>query len=375
MKVKKNLLGVLLFFLIFRVTNANCELLSTRLLSSQGNIGIISAGTGFFISAEGHIATCAHVVEDSWAVGIWIGGKRYRADIVAINKKSDVAILKTDHRPAHFFQLANFDSANIGERIFALGFPLTDILGSDIRLTDGIISAMSGYESDQTNFQISAPIQPGNSGSPVFNERFKVFGIAASGLRPWFAANVGFAIKNTQIISLLPQNVKIREGNVRNISDAISATVQISVDNVFDGPPITIINNTGKNISSIFISQTATDNWRQNRLSKNQILYNKKSINLKLPFPLNIVNHYNILLVDENRKKHTKMNMAIAANNMVIVFIAEAAESSNLLRKDSASQHGGLLTGLAIIFIIYIIFKIVCWVIKQNILYTPSQNP
>ena len=237
MKCLKNSLGMLLLVLMFGIIAAGCTSTQSFITTAQENPSIISAGTGFFITADGYVVTCAHVIEDSSIIGVWVNGNRYPAELVAIDIETDVAILKINYRPSRYFRLANFASANLGDRVYVLGFPWTNILGSEIRLTDGIISAFSGIESNQTDFQISAPVQPGNSGGPVFNERFEVLGITASKLNRDDAQNVNFAVKNTFITSILPRNVRVDSGNVRNMQEAVIATVQISVDDIFEGPP------------------------------------------------------------------------------------------------------------------------------------------
>lgn len=54
--------------------------------------------------------------------------------------------------------------------MFALGYPMSDILGEEIKVTDGIISSKTGYQGDVVTYQISVPIQPGNSGGPLFDK-------------------------------------------------------------------------------------------------------------------------------------------------------------------------------------------------------------
>jgi len=321
---KRFLSGLLVIALVFGIVAIGC---ATQANVQESKPSINSVGTGFFITADGYIITCAHVVDDARVIGIWINDNRYRAELVGIDKDTDVAILKINHRPSRFFRLANFTSAKIGDRVYALGFPLTHLLGSEIRATDGIISALSGYRSDQTNFQVSAPIQPGNSGGPVLNAGFEVLGIASSKLNYDGATNVSFAVKNAYITSLLPHDVRVTGGNVRNMQDAISATIQIFTDDIFDGPPVNIVNNTGYNVESIYISQTASDVWGPNRLASNQILQNGGSISLNLPFALNIVNRYDIQLVDTNGNSYRQMDVQVTANGR-IVFTAGATQSN-----------------------------------------------
>ena len=322
---KRNLPGLLFLVLVSGFIFAGCMSGPSGQTTAHENPSIVSVGTGFFITSDGYVVTSAHVIEGARVIGVWVNGNRYRADAVAVDDDTDVAILKINYRPSRFFRLANFSSANIGDRVYALGFPLTNILGSESRLTEGIINAFSGYDSDQRLFQMSASVQPGNSGGPVFNSRFEVLGVVESKINPEIATNINFAVKNTYITSILPHDVWLSGGNVRNIREAISATVQISTDDIFDGPPVTIVNNTGFNVRSVYISQIASDVWGQDRLAPNQTLNNGESISLNLPFPLNVVNRYDIMLEAVNGNTYPQMDVLVEANSR-IVFTGQSSQ-------------------------------------------------
>ena len=74
-------------------------------------------------------------------------------------------------------------------------------MGEEVKLTDGLISAKSGYKGSLSQYQFSAPIQPGNSGSPIFNESGDVIGIANAKLEG--ADNAGYAIKSQYIYTFM----------------------------------------------------------------------------------------------------------------------------------------------------------------------------
>ena len=329
MKNRKNLLGVLLLTLVlvsvFGIITVGCK--SAAAINFQENPSIESNGTGFFVSSDGYIVTCAHVIEDASTIGVWVGENGYRAELVTINRDADVAILKINHKPSYFFRFANFDSAYISGRIGVLGFPLTHILGSEIRYTEGTISTI-GIGQNQTNFQISAPVQPGNSGGPVFNEKFEVLGIVESRLKD--EQNVNFAVKNTYITSLLPSDVRTTRGNVRSEQDAVRATVQISIDDIYDGPRISIVNNTGNNIGRVYISPSEYSGWGKNRLRRNQLLSNGESIGLNLTRPLSFGNRYDFRVEDANGSVYQRMNLVVTANDSIVFTptnIAQAAQA------------------------------------------------
>jgi S1-C subfamily serine protease len=92
---------------------------------------------------------------------------------------------------------------DVGSTVYALGYPLTQIMGSEIKFTDGKISSKSGFQGDITNYQISVPIQPGNSGGPLFNESGTLVGITSSGLNRQIADNANFAIKTSYLKLLI----------------------------------------------------------------------------------------------------------------------------------------------------------------------------
>lgn len=83
--------------------------------------------------------------------------------------------------------------ADVGESIFVLGYPLTQTMGDEIKLTDGLISSRTGFQGDIANYQMSAPVQPGSSGGPMFDSKGNVIGIVCA--HHAGAENAGYAIK------------------------------------------------------------------------------------------------------------------------------------------------------------------------------------
>ena len=84
-------------------------------------------------------------------------------------------------------------------------------------------------------------------------------------------------------------------------------------------PQITIVNNTGYTIFFVYFSSTADDSWGPDRLGATQTIGNRQSVTLRLPYQLNVVNRYDIMLVDSDGDSYTKMNVAVS-NNARIVF-------------------------------------------------------
>ena len=91
-------------------------------------------------------------------------------------------------------------------------------MGKDIKFTDGKISSKTGYDGDIANYQTTTPIQPGNSGGPLFDDKGNFLGINSSGISKEVADNVGYTIKSSYVLNLidvlpksidLPSNTKL----------------------------------------------------------------------------------------------------------------------------------------------------------------------
>ncbi len=193
-------------------------------------------GTGFFVNPQGYIATNYHVVEGVSAIQVNFtrNGKSesYPAKVVATDPQNDLAILQIDDAAFHAVQELPYGllsrTIDTGSEVFALGYPMADVMGTEVKFTDGKISSKSGIQGDVRVYQISVPIQPGNSGGPLFNMEGDVVGITSSGLnRDYFKSeNVNYAIKAAYLKSLIeacPQQIYIDEG-VKNPMAQLSLT-------------------------------------------------------------------------------------------------------------------------------------------------------
>lgn len=187
--------------------NSNTEKLSTAPFSQ---------GTGWVVSG-GYIVTNAHVVEGKEDITIVYGKKKQQtAKIAIVDKVNDIVLLKSKN-PSHLPPAIPISpkQAPIGASVFAIGFPLTQIMGIEPKLTTGIVSSITGYQDDPRLYQISVPTQSGNSGSALVNMRGEVVGIVTSKLRAvevflWsgdIPQNVNYAMK-AQYLKILLSNVK-----------------------------------------------------------------------------------------------------------------------------------------------------------------------
>ncbi len=182
-------------------------------------------GTGFALN-DGYVATNYHVVDG--AASIKISGVQgnfntsYSANVVASDKFNDLAILKINDPAFKGFGTIPYrvkttlDEA--GEEIFVLGYPLTATMGEEIKLTTGVISAKTGFRGDVSLYQISAPVQPGNSGGPLFDSKGDLIGIVNA--KHTGAENVGYAIKTSYLQNLMETSLS---SNIFPTSNTVSA--------------------------------------------------------------------------------------------------------------------------------------------------------
>ena len=170
-------------------------------------------GSGFFIDTRGYIATNYHVIKDAEDIEVEFirNGERvnYKAQVIQSDKQNDLAIIKISDRNFTPFQNIpyNFRTSivDVGANVFALGYPIASIMGSEVKFTDGKISSKTGIRGDVRKYQISVPIQPGNSGGPLFDYDGNLIGITSSSLNKdlYDSENVNYAIKSSYLSNLI----------------------------------------------------------------------------------------------------------------------------------------------------------------------------
>ncbi|HLJ63159.1 MAG TPA: serine protease, partial [Stellaceae bacterium] len=154
----------------------------------------LSNGTGFFVTADGYVVTNAHVVEGYEDPKVVCGlAEPVCAQVLARDAANDLALLKVDFASDHVATLRA--GVRMGEEIAAFGYPLLDKLSAGGNFTVGNVSALAGFKNDSGHIQISAPIQPGNSGGPVVDQCGNVIGVVVAKLADFTQQNVNFAIK------------------------------------------------------------------------------------------------------------------------------------------------------------------------------------
>ncbi len=208
-------------------TNGTSDLLLMRVwpeiakepASATSEKGEVS-GTGFLLSRSGLLATNWHVVADAKNISVafpgWNGG--VSAEVVIRDVVNDLAVLRlTDHTKLAAtcnelpFQVTSSSGVKLGARVSTIGYPLTSMLGSNPKFSEGVVSSKSGWQDDPRSLQISAQVQPGSSGSPLFDVDGNIVGVVVATLdagRVYQAAsaipqNVNFAIKSDYLLNLL----------------------------------------------------------------------------------------------------------------------------------------------------------------------------
>ncbi len=149
-----------------------------------------SAGSGFFVNPI-WVMTNNHVVEDCEAVNVV--GHGDVQDILR-DPASDLALLRLAQPHAGAIIQFRATPPRLAEGAHVLGYPMADLLSASLRVTSGSVNARDGFGAGDGLIQISAPVQPGNSGGPVLDDAGRLIGVAVGVLRESFAQNVNFAI-------------------------------------------------------------------------------------------------------------------------------------------------------------------------------------
>ena len=180
--------------------------------NNSGKIGP-SSGTGFLVSNNGYILTNSHVIEGAKKITVKTTNKEnvaeYTAKLIAEDKNNDLAILKIEKIDLKLDSLPysfKNKSCETGEDVFVLGYPLISAMGEELKLTKGVVSSKSGYKGSIGSYQVSAQVQPGNSGSPVFDNNGNLIGVVNSKITA--AEGVSYVIKNSYIKAIF-ENAEI----------------------------------------------------------------------------------------------------------------------------------------------------------------------
>ena len=176
------------------------------------NLKLVRSGSGFMMDNQGIIGTNNHVIADARAIKVvftdGVEQTEYNAKLLLTDKDNDVALIQIIDTTISFKETPySFKSnAEVGEDVFTIGFPRPNAMGENYKVTNGIISATTGVDDDVREYQITVPIQPGNSGGALFNAKGYVVGLTTSTLSEGYiqakVENVNYAVKISYLLNL-----------------------------------------------------------------------------------------------------------------------------------------------------------------------------
>lgn len=143
---------------------------------------IKSTGTAFVVNRLGNLVTNDHVVAGCGTTYVWSGKKLYPALVVATDPVNDIAVVEAPDLPVGKFAKFRSVGPQLGEDTMVAGFPYSDLLGANLKTTFGNVTSGIGLENNVSEFQLSAPIQPGNSGGPIVGQSGAVIGVVTATL-------------------------------------------------------------------------------------------------------------------------------------------------------------------------------------------------
>ncbi|QCR24619.1 S1C family serine protease [Pontibacter sp. SGAir0037] len=161
------------------------------------------SGTGFAISSDGYLITSSHVVAGADSLIIENkAGDKYKVSTVYRDQTHDLAILKIEDPAFEGFGKLPYtfktSESELGEKVFTLGYPREDIV-----FGEGSLSSSSGFEGDTTSYQVSIPLNPGNSGGPLLDDRGNLIGIISG--KQAGQEGAAFAVKSAYLLQTLSE--------------------------------------------------------------------------------------------------------------------------------------------------------------------------
>ncbi|MDF1824581.1 MAG: trypsin-like peptidase domain-containing protein [Verrucomicrobiales bacterium] len=210
-------------------------LLSTSLSASQ-------FGTGFAVNPKGYFITCHHVIKNAGNILVHTPEGPVPARIIALDPANDLAVLKIEKWNGRFLGLTSADEVGYASEVTAAGFPDPTVLGINPKISKGIVNALSGVRDDPRYLQVSAPVQPGNSGGPLISSTGRVVGVVAAGLNSmdrmaqggYLPQSVNYAIKTDLIFPILknasvklPRFLTMTNGHHKQVTRALGAIVLV----------------------------------------------------------------------------------------------------------------------------------------------------
>lgn len=153
-------------------------------------------------------ATNNHVVDGATHLYVYFPEtkSKYKAETITVDATNDLALVRITDPDFKGFPTIKYgfkkSLEDVGTDVFVLGYPRVDTMGEEVKLTTGVVSSRSGFQGNQSQYQVSAPVQPGNSGGPLFNDSGELIGIV-SAKHTDGAENVSYAVKLSYLNDLI----------------------------------------------------------------------------------------------------------------------------------------------------------------------------
>lgn len=157
----------------------------------------IGSGSGAIVSPDGHVVTAAHVLKNASYIEVVTSNGAKQAAALSVDNHNDVALLKIEGPFENSIPIGRASEVRLGQTVSTIGFPNIGIQGQSPKVTQGMISGDNGMQNDIRFWQISVPIQPGNSGGPLLNEKGELVGVIVATL----------SLESIKITGTVPQNV------------------------------------------------------------------------------------------------------------------------------------------------------------------------
>ena len=167
-------------------------------------VGPDASGSGFVVTEDGFIVTNRHVVNGCQSIAVRVDSTSgFKAWVVALHSHNDLAVIRADTRFSETVSFRVGAAVRPGDDVVAVGFPLAGLLADEPSVTTGSVSALAGIHNDPAILQMSAPVQQGSSGGPLFDASGNVVGVVVTKLNARIVAeetgdlpqNVNFALK------------------------------------------------------------------------------------------------------------------------------------------------------------------------------------
>lgn len=174
--------------------------------------------------------------------------EKYKAETIIVDATNDLALVHINDHQFNGFPTIKYGFKttleDVGTEIFVLGYPRVDTMGEEVKLTTGVVSSRSGFQGNQSQYQVSAPVQPGNSGGPLFNGNGELIGII-SAKHIDGAENVSYAVKLSYLDNLIAssgEDISLSKSSQiaskslsEKCKEVIPCTVMVIADNEREG--------------------------------------------------------------------------------------------------------------------------------------------